>query len=1590
MILKDRYKLTELVITFLMISLSFVLLDFRLFPLQNFAIFGFFGSFLLSWTLRNKKTKILTLLINSTVFCVFVWALYTCFQTAFSLKETITICIKSILLVVFLLSLNCFYRLNISYIQLLLIPVFISLLIFGYKFSILTKIAVVIYCICWLIILRVKFVSSLPVFQTNLFKKRIILYNLAVIAGISLILSWILSFSSINQEKYIKVRNTAAGFSANELLIEKTAGDFYDLQENINRETIEIISEVNSIKKKKILLTLLNSFIAEFSEMELLEENQNNLSEYLSGLKQELQKFDIGLLIQKISELTEKRVMMNFYKATQDLTDEFHNEPFRLRERISGLSLINQMKYADDYPRCRLLDKKIKYLIRESGIAEESKFKLELLSSRLKDWKEYLIYLNESGLIKNKIRSEKKELRQRLQQLLDEVNKIQDLSMFLDVENRLNKELASAEGQEIVNQLIKLSVERLELVAIDMGNKLMDKTADFTRNSQEIVLGKSSIDKIKNSNDPDSFLKESEKFIETYKNSASTDFQGSFREFLETKSVFFNKNLLILISAELNKSLLPDKGIFFFNRITQSFDKTASLESLKHEKKQILNEISKFNRQGLISAEGTEVLTNSITEAFKLFEFTNFTFFWASQTSDISIPAEVKTETKEQTSAFTSNQSMNEDLTRIIKEMNKSNSIERLSDLFNGAQSIIKKIESQGVEKSFIDSVHNNLNRIYSVRKNLILEQTFKSIRGKIENIRLVDPQKACNLETDFETIKQNIAAEKIVSGMKALSETLSGLVNEEKEFTKNKNSERANIAFHVYARPSVGVLAVNSRTNLKAILAQENMVKEVQDEVDWVCFNPNTAYVDNAGIVYAVSEGTTEITAVFRGIAFEKIKIFVCKGIEEKIKKEIENSVNLHKNSYSQIDYGNEKILIAKDKNIAIKDYGIPEAVSENIWYYGGKVHSFMYFSDEISLILVPGKLSVNLNSPFEFKVYANISGVKLEDVSDKARFLINEPSSISITEGNIITAKQEGSFVIMAQYLDKFSNPCFLEIKKSHLNDKIPESISIIEVLPHKPKVPLNSSLNFIALGVFQGGEPGGSLVKDISHEAKWFLTENGTTLQEKNNNITFRNPGVSRVKCVYQAIESYEQQVKVSDDLNKTETRLNYITILPEFCANYVGSLISLKAFGTYSDNSVEEITDLVDWKLQSVGTLKQTGNGDFLLKKPGISEVWCQLHDVVSFKAKVTSLSKIRTSVFNQEKEFFGKQKTDLVKEINSGTDKLADSFINREVSGLRIVPDNLEFNLGETRSVCAFATYSDGKEEDVTLLGDWISSNDDVLTVNFGEIRAVSVGVSTVSFNFRGKYSTQVTALVKSPVLRSISVLPVSIEMPFGSKRKFEAIGYYSDNLRLDITSLVNWKIENPVCVKINGAVISPIAINKTKIYAEYSGIKSLPVNIRVFPDTSFIIGIFMEFFFSVIGVLLIVLFCFVAIASNKTRKLRKILNNNPRNFVLALNNNLIKILSVYGINNDACVLPMEFATLVESKLRINNGIFVNMTKKVQEVKFSTHAFTYKNALDFIALYDEFIQILCGSTGKLSFLRNYLRALLLGIKIRQFM
>lgn len=897
MLAKDRYLLLELIVTFLMISLSLILLDLPLFPLQKFAFIGFACGFFLSWSLRYKSAKLFAVLINLASFCVIVWALSTVLHSAFSWKETIITCIKSILVIVFFFSFNCFHRSKISYIQLLIIPVFIAVLIFSYKLNIVTKIAVVIYCIFWLIIFRIKFISSIPVQQAYFLKKKTVICSLVIIVFFSLILSWLFTFRSSYWQEYKKTGAVHANFFGSELLIEKTENDYYDLQDYLNRKIIEIISVTDNINKKKSLLTLLNSFLSEESSMELLEEKQSKLLEYIPNDNLQLKGFDTELLKQKIGELADKKVKMNFYKAAEELTEEFQRQNFSLKEKISGLRFINQMKYAKDSSRCRLLDKQIKDLIKKSGIPETSKMIPELLSSRLKDWKEYLVYLKGSQLLKNKISLVNGALKERLFPLLVAVNNVQDLTGFSTIEIRLNKE-SVFERQDIVGRLKKLSIARLGLVEIASGNNLMKKTEDLTLNPADILLAKYEIDKIKNSFDIDTFLEESAKFNEVYKKSASSDFQDSLRQFLETKFTGFYNTQMTLISDELKKSVLPDNGRVFLDSIIQSLDKSVLLNKFSYEKKQVLEELDRFQNQGLINLEGKAVLAKSIADIFKLYEFISFSLLSSDETMSVLSASGIIAKMEGRISASVSMQSLSDELTRLIKEMDKSNNMERLNDLFNATQSIIKKIESHGAEHSFIETIKDNLNSLYAVKKVFIIEQAFKNTRVRIEDIRMLDPQKADKLEAEFERVKQSFVPGKTVSEMNSLLVALASLASDEKALSKQESPDRVNRAFHVYVYPSVVVLAVNSRINLKAILSHGNTLKEVQDAVEWISPNPNIAYVGNTGIVYAVSEGATEITAVYRGIPFEKAKIFVRNGIEEKEKKEIMHLISKYKES--------------------------------------------------------------------------------------------------------------------------------------------------------------------------------------------------------------------------------------------------------------------------------------------------------------------------------------------------------------------------------------------------------------------------------------------------------------------------------------------------------------------------------------------------------------------------------------------------------------------------------------------------------------------------------------------------------------------
>lgn len=694
----------------------------------------------------------------------------------------------------------------------------------------------------------------------------------------------------------------------------------------------------------------------------------------------------------------------------------------------------------------------------------------------------------------------------------------------------------------------------------------------------------------------------------------------------------------------------------------------------------------------------------------------------------------------------------------------------------------------------------------------------------------------------------------------------------------------------------------------------------------------------------------------------------------------------NFANSEYREINTSVGKVIVGLDKDSALERFGEPQQAAEDIWYYSSPEKFFILFPahSPFNIYLYPRQLNAYADTPLELKAFGYFSDLKVKDITKEVQLIISEPESFLLQKAGVIIPKKAGEYQVLAKYNNIFSNPAYLKIEepreKEKEAEKYTEKLISINILPYKPVVIHQSQWGFTALGVFL--DPAGTYsVRDITKEATWYIKQDKQVTENKGNTIFFPSSGKATVFCRYRGVESFSQEVTVREPFIPEET-LKHITLLPEFMSVANGKNISLSAFGTYHNNRVEDITNKVKWEAADNDMLSSQGQGEFLTKSAGVTEVTAELNGLESLAAKITVTDKAKSAslIPQEEKKIYTPGlSTDIRNEVGKLKGGLAKE--EKKLSLIKIIPDTLQIPAGETGQVTAQGIYSDNSQEDLTKLGDWSSSDDKIAMVSGGKIDTLSPGEAKVYIKFKGINSLPALVRVTGPELVSIILSPQNLQMSMRAKLALKAEGYFSDSSRKDITHMVDWKVTDARIIKIQKGKIFPLKFGEAGVYAEYSGIRSLPANIRVIFTVDWLIYMIIKWTLFLVLAISAVFIILYALTEKKKNDLRNSLDKNPSEFILSLYENTKKILAIFNLSYKDNLTPLSYAELVQKNYSIEDDIFLRFTAKFEEATYSKHVLTTRDAALALNDYNDFLKILISRYGKLSLFLKYCLTLL---------
>ena len=160
--------------------------------------------------------------------------------------------------------------------------------------------------------------------------------------------------------------------------------------------------------------------------------------------------------------------------------------------------------------------------------------------------------------------------------------------------------------------------------------------------------------------------------------------------------------------------------------------------------------------------------------------------------------------------------------------------------------------------------------------------------------------------------------------------------------------------------------------------------------------------------------------------------------------------------------------------------------------------------------------------------------------------------------------------------------------------------------------------------------------------------------------------------------------------------------------------------------------------------------------------------------------------------------------------------------NAFLTGIEIVPLDIELQAGITQQYGAAGIFSDDSVQDITTLATWQSSDTDVATIDStGLATTIATGSSTISGAWQG-IEASTSLMVSGATLTAITLTPAEDAVARGTTLQYAAEGTYSDNSTLDITDMVDWQSSaTGIAIVTAGGLATGIVSGEAEISASY-------------------------------------------------------------------------------------------------------------------------------------------------------------------------
>jgi trimeric autotransporter adhesin len=424
-------------------------------------------------------------------------------------------------------------------------------------------------------------------------------------------------------------------------------------------------------------------------------------------------------------------------------------------------------------------------------------------------------------------------------------------------------------------------------------------------------------------------------------------------------------------------------------------------------------------------------------------------------------------------------------------------------------------------------------------------------------------------------------------------------------------------------------------------------------------------------------------------------------------------------------------------------------------------------------AIAVSPASKSIAKGTSLQLSAMGTFSDGSQKNLTSTVTWQTSSSSIAKINAGGNLTGVSPGSTQVSASYQGIAGNASITVG---------PPALFSIAVSANQSTLPLGESEPLTATGSFSDGS-----TQDLTQSATWAASPSTVAKISAQGNFTGVGPGSAQASAAYQGITG-------NASLTVGPPALLSIGVGASHSSLPSGESEPLTATGNFSDGSTQNLTASVTWKAtpQAIATI--TAQGNFTGVSPGSAQVSAAYQGITG-----------------------------------SATIAVAAAALTR----IAVSASQSSLPLGESESLTATGTFSDGSTQNLTQSATWTVNSTTLAKINAqGNLTGLAQGSVQASATYQG-ITGSASLTIGSAALMRIAVGASQSSLPLGESEALTATGTFSDGSTQNLTSSVTWQAIPTSVAKINAqgnlTGLGPGSAQVSAVYQAVTGSASVTV-----------------------------------------------------------------------------------------------------------------------------------------------------------------